>query len=143
MLFLESYSKFCESHAFCHFYHMTFVETKQALPYYSLPCVLVRFGRLHSHAPCLDPSTRALPSPPATHRPPLSFPPLPLSTFFMSKIPTPTHRNPLPQSPKQPQSQFYLISTKGICLRAPLMFSFSYCSPFTASYYTSFGFMTS
>ena len=59
MLFLESYSKFCVCHAFCHLYHVTLDETKLALPYLSwlrslhmwprvARCLMLRFC-LHSH----------------------------------------------------------------------------------------------
>ena len=33
MLLLERNSKNCVCHAFCHFYHVMFVETKTTLPY--------------------------------------------------------------------------------------------------------------
>ena len=63
------------------------------------------------------------------------------STIVLSHsalVDIPPVKIPLPPSPKRSQGQLRLVSTEGVCLCARPMFPFSYCSPFMASYYTTF-----
>ena len=63
------------------------------------------------------------------------------STIVLSHsalINIPPVKIPLPPSFKQSQCQPHLVFTEGVCLCMRLMFPFSYCSSFMASYYTTF-----